>query len=66
MNKFWLILISLIISEGLLYAHRITVIDVTDKTSLSGVSVISSNGLILGFTGDNGRIDAEIPQTKLL
>lgn len=57
MNKFWLILISLIISEGLLYADKITVIDITDKTPLSGVSVISSNGLILGFTDDNGRID---------
>ncbi|MCH5223787.1 MAG: hypothetical protein J1E82_07070 [Muribaculaceae bacterium] len=56
MKKLYFVLALLNIYYGLLYADKLTVVDINDKTGVSGVSVLSSNGMILGFTDEAGEV----------
>lgn len=59
MKKLYFVLVLLNIYGSLLYADKLTVVDINDKTPVSGVSVLSSNGLIIGFTDEDGEMSIE-------
>lgn len=59
MKKIYLIFLFQLIACSLWAREEIIVVDNSDKTPLTGVSVISANGLILGFSDEAGRISAD-------
>ncbi|MCH5228235.1 MAG: hypothetical protein J1F16_10565 [Muribaculaceae bacterium] len=66
MKKLYLVLVLMYLYGSLLlYADKIKVVDLNDKTPVSGVSVLSSSGLILGFTDEAGELSIKIGDLPL-
>lgn len=58
MKKILFLLLALSIGPKI-FSNAIVLTDSTDRTPIIGASVISQNGMIIGITDDNGRIEVK-------